>query len=195
MKTKRVLITGGAGSIGSYIAEQLARENPRELVVYDNFSRGRRENLAAAQAIYPITIINGDVCDLKHLHHAMEDIDFVFHQARVSPVECLRNPRLAMDVLVTGTFNVLEAAVGAGVSRVITTSPALEAIDTDNSVHAAAQRFSRGLLPSFAELYGLPYVTLRYDALYGPGMEMQGGLGEWIRNIEPDPTSVEVSIA
>lgn len=193
MRTRRVLITGGAGFIGSHIAEQLAHERPREIVVYDDFSRGRRDNLAVAQALYPITIIEGDVRDVRHLRHAMEDIDCVFHQAVVRQGDCSASPRLAMDVVVGGTFNVLEAAAGAGVSRVITTS--CEIVDTGSrtaqqskTIHAAVSGFGLDLFRSFAEIYGLAYINLQHHALYGPGMDMKEGLGakiaEWIRCVE-----------
>ncbi|RYE59275.1 MAG: SDR family NAD(P)-dependent oxidoreductase [Hyphomicrobiales bacterium] len=201
MHSKRILITGGAGLIGSHIAELLARQQPREILVLDNFVRGRRENLAAAEAIYPITVIEGDIRDLPTLKHAMEDIDVVFHQAAIRITQCAEEPRLAMDVLATGTFNVVEAAVAAGVDRLIAASSAsvlgqAEQFPTPETHHSynnrtlygAAKAFDEGLLRSFAEMYGLKYVALRYFNVYGPRMDVFGAYTEvlirWMERID-----------
>jgi len=187
MRGKRILITGGAGLIGSHIAEILAGESPREIVVLDNFDRGRRENLAPASAIYPITMVQGDIRDTAVVQRVMEDIDIVFHQAAIRITQCAQEPRLAHDVLSTGTFNVLEAAVAAGVSKVVAASSAsvLGAADlfptdedhhpyNNRTIYGAAKVYNEGLLRSFAEMYGLRYVALRYFNVYGPRMDAYG---------------------
>ena len=187
MKGKRILITGGAGLIGSHIAELVAMEGPREIVVLDNFDRGRRENLAPASAIYPITMVQGDIRDTQVVKRVMEDIDIVFHQAAIRITQCAQEPRLAHDVLATGTFNVLEAAVAAGVSKVVAASSAsvLGAADffptnedhhpyNNRTIYGAAKVYNEGLLRSFAEMYGLRYVALRYFNVYGPRMDAFG---------------------
>ena len=191
MRNKRILITGGAGLIGSHIAELAAKMAPQEIVVFDNFVRGRRENLAAANALYPVTIIDGDICDLPALRHAMEDIDIVFHQAAIRITQCAEEPRLAINVLATGTFNVIEAAVAAGVKRVIAASSAsvlghAETFPTtethhpynNRTIYGAAKAFNEALLRSFAEMYGLKYVALRYFNVYGPRMDVFGAYTE-----------------
>jgi UDP-glucose 4-epimerase len=187
LKGKRILITGGAGLIGSHIAELVAMEGPREIVVLDNFDRGRRENLAPASAIYPITMVQGDIRDTQVVKRVMEDIDIVFHQAAIRITQCAQEPRLAHDVLATGTFNVLEAAVAAGVSKVVAASSAsvLGAADffptnedhhpyNNRTIYGAAKVYNEGLLRSFAEMYGLRYVALRYFNVYGPRMDAFG---------------------
>lgn len=187
MKGKRILITGGAGLIGSHIAELVASEGAREIVVLDNFDRGRRENLAPAGAIYPITMVQGDIRDVATVQRVMEDIDIVFHQAAIRITQCAQEPRLAHDVLATGTFNVLEAAVKAGVSKVVAASSAsvLGAADlfptdedhhpyNNRTIYGAAKVYNEGLLRSFAEMYGLRYVALRYFNVYGPRMDAFG---------------------
>jgi UDP-glucose 4-epimerase len=201
MRNKRILITGGAGLIGSHIAERVAQMEPREIVVLDNFVRGRRENLAPAEAVYPITVIDGDIRDLATLKHAMEDIDVVFHQAAIRITQCAEEPRLAMEVLADGTFNVLEAAVAAGVDKVVAASSAsvlgqAEVFPTTESHHSynnrtlygAAKAFNEGLLRSFAEMYGLKYVALRYFNVYGPRMDVFGAYTEvlirWMERME-----------
>ena len=114
MKDKRILITGGAGLIGSHIADLVAQERPREIVILDNFVRGRRENLRQAAASLPLRIIDGDIRDRALLARAFQGVDVVFHQAAIRITQCAEEPRLAFDVLAGGTFDVLEAAVQAG---------------------------------------------------------------------------------
>lgn len=201
MRNKRILITGGAGLIGSHIAELVARKDPREIVVLDNFVRGRRNNLAAADAIHPITVIDGDIEDAAKLRSAMEDIDIVFHQAAIRITQCAEDPRLAFNVLAKGTFNVLEAAVEAGVSKVVAASSAsilglAESFPTNESHHpynnrtiyGACKSFNEALLRSFAEMYGLDYVALRYFNVYGPRMDVFGAYTEvlirWMERID-----------
>jgi UDP-glucose 4-epimerase len=191
MRDKRILITGGAGLIGSHIAEQLVAEQPREVVVLDNFVRGRRENLAAVAMSLPLTIVDGDIRDRELVGRAMEGIDVVFHQAAIRITACAEEPRLAVEVLVDGTFNVLEAAVMARVSKVVAASSAsvlglAESFPTteqhhpynNRTIYGAAKTFNEGLLRSFAEMFGLKYVALRYFNVYGPRMDVHGAYTE-----------------
>ena len=200
MKGKRILITGGAGLIGSHIADQLIAEQPAEVVVLDNFVRGRRENLAAAMAARDVTIVNGDIRDVALVTKTMQGIDVVFHQAAIRITQCAEEPRLAVEVLADGTFNVLEAAVKAGVDKVVAASSAsvyglAEEFPTDERHHAynnrtiygAAKVFNEGLLRSFNDMYGLKYVALRYFNVYGPRMDVHGAYTEvfirWMERI------------
>ena len=200
MKGKRILITGGAGLIGSHIADLVAREEPEEIVILDNFVRGRRENLQQAAADFPLTIIDGDIRDRALLDHLFEGVDIVFHQAAIRIVQCAEDPRLAFDVLAAGTFNVLEAAVAANVKKVVAASsasvlglaesfPTTEAHHPYNNrtIYGAAKAFNEGLLRSFAEMYGLRYVALRYFNVYGPRMDVYGAYTEvlirWMERI------------
>jgi UDP-glucose 4-epimerase len=200
MNKQRILITGGAGLIGSHIAELLTEERPGEIVVLDNFVRGRRENLAPAMERGRITIVEGDVRDRRLLQQVMDGIDIVFHQAAIRITQCAEEPRLAVDVLVNGTFNVLEAAASAGVSKVVAASSAsvygmAEAFPTaethhqygNRTLYGAAKGFNEGLLRSFAEMYGLKYVALRYFNVYGPRMDVHGAYTEvfirWMERI------------
>lgn len=200
MKDKRILITGGAGLIGSHIADLVAVEGPREILILDNFVRGRRENLARAASILPLTIVDGDIRDRDLLAELVEGVDVVFHQAAIRITQCAEEPRLAFDVLAAGTFDVLEAAVKAGVSKVVAASSAsvlglAEDFPTSESHHpynnrtlyGAAKAFNEGLLRSFAEMYGLRYVALRYFNVYGPRMDAYGAYTEvmirWMERI------------
>ena len=183
----RVLVTGGAGLIGSHIADNLAEEGAREIVVLDNFTRGRRRNLESAATRGNVRIVEGDIRDINLLRQLMEGIDIVFHEAAVRITQCAEDPRLAHDVLATGTFNVLEAAVAAGVKRVVAASSAsiygqAEVFPTPETHHAyhnrtiygAIKAYGEGMLRSFHEMYGLDYVALRYFNVYGPRMDAFG---------------------
>src|SRR5687768_7232439 len=105
MNYKRALITGGAGLIGSHIADKLIVDGLQEIVVLDNFTRGRLQNLESAMASGRITLVEGDIRDTARLRKAMEGIDIVFHEAAIRITQCAEDPRLAHDVLATGTFN------------------------------------------------------------------------------------------
>jgi nucleoside-diphosphate-sugar epimerase len=187
MDYKRALITGGAGLIGSHIADRLIVEGFQEIVVLDNLTRGRRQNLTPALSSGRVKIIEGDIRDADLVLRAMDGIDIVFHEAAIRITHCAENPRLAHDVLATGTFNILEAAVAAKVKRVVSASSAsiygqAEDFPTNEkhhgygnrTIYGATKSYSEGLLRSFYEMYGLNYVALRYFNVYGPRMDAFG---------------------
>jgi UDP-glucose 4-epimerase len=200
MRNRRILITGGAGLIGSHIADELVAERPSEVIVIDNFVRGRRENLASAEAQLPLTVVEGDIRNRALVREVMDGVDIVFHQAAIRITQCAETPRLALEVLVDGTYNVLEAAVEAGVEKIVAASSAsvlglAESFPTaerhhpynNRTMYGAAKAFNEGLLRSFAEMYGLRYVALRYFNVYGPRMDLHGAYTEvfirWIERI------------
>jgi UDP-glucose 4-epimerase len=196
----RVLITGGAGFIGSHIADQLLDHGVSQVLVLDNFVRGRRENLAAACARGRVTIIDGDLRDRALVTDVMDGIDVVFHQAALRITQCAEEPALAVDVLVNGTFNVLQAAVQARVTRVVAASSAsvyglADSFPTtedhhpynNRTLYGSAKAFNEGMLRSFNDQYGLDYVALRYFNAYGPRMDTHGAYTEvfirWMERI------------
>jgi UDP-glucose 4-epimerase len=167
----------------------------------DNFVRGRRENLSSALAHGSVTIVEGDIQDRQLLADVMKGVDVVFHQAAIRITQCAEEPRLALSVLVDGTFNVLEEAARARVRKVIAASSAsvyglAEEFPTsehhhsynNRTVYGAAKTFNEGLLRSFHESYGLDYVTLRYFNVYGPRMDVHGAYTEvlvrWMERID-----------
>ncbi len=187
MTYKRALITGGAGLIGSHIADRLVARDIDEVVILDNFTRGRKQNIAPAMASGKVTIIDGDIQDIDLVRRAMEGIDIVFHEAAIRITECAQNPRLAHDVLATGSFNVIEAATAAGVKRLVAASSAslygqAEEFPTNEhhhgygnrTIYGATKAYLEGMLRSFNEMYGLNYVALRYFNVYGPRMDAYG---------------------
>jgi UDP-glucose 4-epimerase len=200
MKNQRVLITGGAGLIGSHIADALVREGAGEIVVLDNFSRGKPANLDWAIANGPVKVVQGDIRDQATVERVMHGIDVVFHQAAIRITQCASDPALALDVLAGGTFNVLQAAVGAGVGRVIAASSAsvyglAETFPTkedhhpynNSTLYGAAKLFNEGLLRSYHDMFGLSYVALRYFNVYGPRIDATGAYTEvfirWLERI------------
>jgi UDP-glucose 4-epimerase len=191
MQNQRVLVTGGAGLIGSHIVDLLVERDVREIVVLDNFERGRRENIAGALANGHVTIVEGDIRDRKLVAEIMQGIDLVFHQAAIRITQCAEDPRLALEVLVDGTFNVAEQAVKAKVSKIVAASSAsvygmAEEFPTSERHHpyhnqtfyGAAKTFNEGFLRSFHEMYGLSYVMLRYFNVYGSRMDVYGAYTE-----------------
>ena len=187
LRGKRVLVTGGAGLIGSHIADLLVEENVREIVVLDNFVRGRKANLDSAIASGRVRIVNGDIRERELVRRTMEGVDVLFHQAAIRITQCAEDPRLALEVLVDGTFNVVEAAKDQGVQKVVAASSAsvygqAEEFPTtekhhpyDNrTIYGAAKTFNEGLLRSFSDTDGLRSVALRYFNVYGPRMDMHG---------------------
>jgi UDP-glucose 4-epimerase len=191
MPNSNVMVTGGAGLIGSHIVDQLLTRDVGEVVVLDNFVRGTEANLAAAMRSGKVRVVRGDIRDRDLLACEMRGIDLLFHQAAIRITQCAEEPRLAVEVLVDGSFNVLEAAVAAKVKRVVAASSAsiyglAESFPTDETHHpynnrtlyGAAKAFNEGLLRSFNDMYGLPYVALRYFNVYGPRMDIYGAYTE-----------------
>jgi nucleoside-diphosphate-sugar epimerase len=187
MRGSRCLITGGAGLVGSHIADLLVHEGVDEIVVLDNLVRGRRQNLEWATANGPVRLVEGDIRDRAAVAAAMRGVDYVFHQAAIRITQCAEEPRLALEVMVDGTFNVLEAADQACVRKVVAASSAsvygmADRFPTGESQHpyhnrtlyGAAKAFNEGLLRSFYDMYDLDYVALRYFNVYGPRMDVHG---------------------
>ncbi len=196
----RVLITGGAGLIGSHIADLLLHEGVAEIILLDNLTRGSRQNIQSALKRGSVSLIEGDIRDRGLLASLMRNVDVVFHQAAIRITHCAKEPRLALEVLADGTFNVLEAAVEAGVKKVVAASSAsiyglADSFPTDEAHHpyhnrtlyGAAKTFNEGLLRSFHDMYGLNYVALRYFNVYGPRMDVHGTYTEvlirWMERI------------
>jgi UDP-glucose 4-epimerase len=201
IKAERVLVTGGAGTIGSTLVDQLVEAGAAEVVVLDNFVRGRRENLEWALANGKVTVVDGDVGDRRLVEELCEGVNLVFHQAAIRITQCAEEPRLALEVLVDGTFNVVDAATRAGVRRLIAASSAsvyglatefptgeLHHPYANDTLYGAAKTFNEGLLRSYHATSGLDYVALRYFNVYGPRMDVHGAYTEvlvrWMERIE-----------
>jgi UDP-glucose 4-epimerase len=198
---QRFLVTGGAGTIGSTIVDQLVASGADDVVVLDNFVRGRPENLTLARESGAVRLVNGDIRDPDLVRSVMQGIDVVFHQAAIRITQCATEPRLALEVLVDGTYEVVEAAAEAGVRKIVAASSAsvyglAEEFPTperhhpyaNDTLYGAAKTFNEGLLRSFHAMRGLSYVMLRYFNVYGPRMDIYGLYTEvlirWMERIE-----------
>lgn len=183
----RVLVTGGAGTIGSTLVDQLVEAGVAHVDVLDNLVRGRRENLDGALASGRVTLVEDDLRNRDAVHDLTRGKDLVFHQAAIRITQCAEEPRLALEVLVDGTFTVLEAAAEHGVDKVVSASSAsvyglAEEFPTgerhhhhnNDTFYGAAKSFNEGMLRSFRAMYDLDYVILRYFNVYGPRMDVHG---------------------
>lgn len=184
---KNVLVTGGAGFIGSHIVDLLLRENCASVVAIDNLARGSRANLADALPDRRFTFVEGDICDRGLLTRLVRDADVVFHQAALRITQCAAEPRRAVHVMVDATYDLLEQCVDAGIEKVIAASsasiygqatrfPTTEDHHPydDRTLYGAAKSFNEGLLRALSSMYGLRYVALRYFNVYGPRMDLCG---------------------
>ena len=181
------LVTGGAGTIGSTIVDQLLAADVARIRILDNLVRGRRANLASALTDSRVELIVGDLRDVDMVHDMTKGADLVFHEAAIRITQCAEEPRLALQVLVDGTFTVLEAAVEHKVEKVIAASSAsvyglAEEFPTaerhhhhnNDTFYGAAKSFNEGMLRSFRAMYGLDYIALRPFNVYGPRMDIYG---------------------
>ncbi|MGI9052511.1 MAG: NAD-dependent epimerase/dehydratase family protein [Ilumatobacteraceae bacterium] len=200
----KVVVTGGAGLIGSHVVDLLvdgqAAGTVGEIVVLDNLTRGRPENLADATRRGDVDLIEGDILDRPMLDSVMRSADLVFHLAALRITRCAEDPRLAVDVLGMGTFNVIDAAHRAGVGRMVASSTAsvyglADTFPTDElhhpynnrTMYGAIKTFNEGVLRAYHDMYGFDYVALRYFNVYGPRMDAHGKYTEvlirWMERI------------
>lgn len=201
IKGQRCLVTGGAGTIGSTLVDQLVAADAAQVIILDDLSRGHRENLAGALASDRVRFVEGDIRDRQLVRDLMAGIDLVFHLASIRITQCAAEPRLAVEVMAGGTFEIVEAAADAGVRKVIASSSAsvyglAEEFPTterhhpynNDTLYGAAKVFNEGLLRSFHAMRGLDYVALRYFNVYGPRMDIHGAYTEvlirWMERIE-----------
>ena len=197
----QVLVTGGAGTIGSTVVDHLIDAGAGRVDVLDNLVRGRRANLDPAIASGRVELVEGDLRDRDLVHDLSRGKDIVFHQAAIRITQCAEEPRLALEVLVDGTFNVLEAAAAQRVGKLVAASSAsvygmAETFPTSERHHhynndtfyGAAKSFNEAMARSFRAMSGLDYVLLRYFNVYGPRMDVHGLYTEvlvrWMERIE-----------
>lgn len=188
IKGKKLLVIGGAGLIGSHTVDQLVMEDVGEIRIFDNFTRGREENLAVALKDPRVKIfpLGGDILHRDILDAAMEGMDGVFHFAALWLLHCHDYPRSAFEVNVGGTFNVMEACVKHKIQRLVYSSSASvygdavqEPMDEDHpfnnrNFYGATKICGEAMARALHHRYGLPYVGLRYMNVYGPRADYKG---------------------
>lgn len=185
---KKLLVIGGGGLIGSHTVDKLLAHDVAELIVYDNFARGRHENLAEALRDPRVRIyeVGGDILHTDILDSAMKGMDGVFHFAALWLLQCHDYPRSAFNVNVGGTFNVMDACVRNGVKRLVysssasvygdaVTEPMAEDHPFNNqNFYGATKICGEAMLRAYHHRYGLDYVGLRYMNVYGPRQDYHG---------------------
>ncbi len=188
LRGKKFVVIGGAGLIGSHTVDRLLREDVEQILIYDNFVRGRQENLRTALQDPRVRIfdVGGDVMQTDILEAALTGCDGVFHFAALWLLQCHEFPRSAFDVNVRGTFNVMEACVRTGVQRLVYSSSASvygdavrEPMDEDHpfnnqNFYGATKIAGEAMLRAFHYRYKLNFVGLRYMNVYGPRQDYQG---------------------
>lgn len=188
IRGKKLVLVGGAGLIGSHTVDKLLQEDVGQILIYDNFLRGSRENLqdALKDARLKIYDVGGDIMQADILQSAFEGADGVFHFAALWLLQCHEYPRSAFDVNVRGTFNVMEACISKGVQRLVFSSSASvygdavrEPMDEDHpfnnqNFYGATKICGEAMLRALHHRYGLDFVGLRYMNVYGPRQDYHG---------------------
>jgi UDP-glucose 4-epimerase len=196
----RVVVTGGAGNVGSHIVDAAIVAGAREVIALDALVRGVPENLDAALKTGKASLRELDIRDREAVAAAMDGADVVFHQAALRWTRCQENPRECQEVMVDGTFNVLEAAAAAKAKRVVLASSAVvygepEALPmhedqplNGTTFYGSMKVANEQLARAFANLHALPTTTLRYFNVYGPRMDVRSRFVEvmvrWLNLID-----------
>lgn len=182
LEHSKVLVIGGAGFIGSFVVAELLKENVAEVIVYDNFARGKREYLSISLLdkrckIFPI---GGDIRETDILNKAMEGVDYVICLSAMWLLHCKDFPRTAFEVNIAGTFNVLEACVNRKIKKLIWSSSASVYGDAvqlpmtedhpfnNRNFYGATKIAGEAMATAFNDRYGLKVIGLRYMNVYGP---------------------------
>ena len=183
IKDKKILITGGAGFVGSHIAEQLVENN--DIILLDNFLSGFKENINGLLKHKNVSLIEGDIRDKQIGKRLDKGIDIVFHEAaQINPARAVNEPDFDFDINVNGGFNILNWARQADVKKFLFAStnvyfnPKYVPIDEKHPIqlvspYAAAKFAMEAYCMCFFEAYGMDTVRLRYTNIYGEGQRSE----------------------
>ena len=193
-------VTGGAGFIGSTIVDQLLAAGASEIRIVDNFVRGNWINLSRAREHRGVQVVEGDIRDAALVNRLTAGADYVFHQAALRITRCAEAPREAIEVLIDGTWNVVEAALRHKVKKVIAASsasvygePSYLPIDeshpfNNRTMYGAGKIATEQMMRAVHDTSGLCYIALRPFNVYGPRMDLDGVYTEvlirWLDAIE-----------
>lgn len=182
------LVTGGAGHIGSHIVDELVKYKPKKIIVYDNLSEGREKNLFnhLDNDESKVEIFRGDLRDIDDINEAMKNVDYVFHVGSVLLLEAKAKPKKALDINITGTYNILNSCVKNKVKKIIFSStgsvygdPSYVPTDEDHpynseTIYGTTKIACEHLLRDFKKSHDLEYIGLRYHNVYGPRQHYKG---------------------
>jgi UDP-glucose 4-epimerase len=187
IQNSTILVTGGAGFIGSYVVELLLEHQPKQIRIIDNYIRGSKANMINFIDDARVQIVEGDIRNNDLLEQQVEGCDYVFHMAALRINSCAANPKEGFEVMLQATFNLADLAVKHSIKKVIYSSSAsvyglaqhFPTPETDNpynnqTFYGAAKMWGEQLFRSYKFMYGLDYVALRYFNVFGPRMDTDG---------------------
>lgn len=198
----KILVTGGAGTIGSHIVDALIQEKPAKIVVYDNFSEGKMKNLeeATAQSAVPIEIVSADIRSREDIEAATQGIDYVFHEASLLLLESEAKRQKAIDVNIQGSFNVFQSCVKNKVKKIVWASsasvfgdPLYLPVDekhpyNNQTFYGATKVACEQFAVNHFHQFGMKHIGLRYYNVYGPRQSIKGAyaqiLPRWLDRID-----------
>jgi len=201
----KYFITGGAGFIGSNMADRLLSEPDNEVVVYDNFVTGRREFLEDAMKSPRFTLVEGDTLDLEAMTKAMEGCDFVFHFAANADVRMgCEHPRKDLEQNTIATFNVLEAMRANGIRRIgfsstgsvygeceVIPTPEDAPFPIQTSLYGASKLACEGLLAAYAEGFNYQVYIFRFVSILGERYT-HGHVFDFVKRLTADPSHLHI---
>jgi UDP-glucose 4-epimerase len=181
----KILVIGGAGFIGGFVVRELLKTKVREVIIYDNFARGKLSNINDCLTDPRCTVFpyGGDIRELDVLDKAFEGVDYVFHLAAMWLLHCKDFPRTAFEVNIAGTFNVLEACVKHKIKKLIYSSSASvygDAVEVpmseshpfnNKNFYGSTKISGEAMCTAYNDRYGLEVIGLRYMNVYGPGQD------------------------
>ena len=187
IENSRILVTGGAGFVGSYIVELLLERNVGKVVIIDNMLRGSQRNMASFINDDRVEFHEADIRDLELMDRLVGEADYVYHLAALRITRCAENQIEAFDVMANATFNIIELCKKHSIKKLIYSSTAsvyglaqnFPTPETDSpydnkTFYGACKSFGEQMLRSYHDMHGLDYVALRYFNIYGPRMDTEG---------------------
>lgn len=182
LKNSKILVIGGAGFIGSFVVSELLKYDIKEVIIYDNFARGKKSYIEEQLKDPRCSLFSdgGDIREIDILNSAMKGMDYVISLAAMWLLHCKDYPRTAFDVNIAGTFNILEACVNNDIKKLIWSSsasvygdavqlPMTESHPFNNkNFYGASKIAGESMATAFNDRYGLEIIGLRYMNVYGP---------------------------
>ncbi len=202
-----ILVTGGAGFVGSFIVEKLLKHRPSKIIIIDNLIRGCHYNMKSFIDNPLVEFIEGDIRDYVMLENNIKQSDYIFHLAALRITRCADNPKEAFEVMSQATFNIIDLASKHNIKKIVYSSTAsiyglaqnFPTPETDNpydnkTLYGGFKTFGEQILRSYKDMYDLDYLALRYFNIYGPRMDTEGKYTEvlvkWLDIIKDGGTPI-----